>query len=151
MRCRWKESMRHCKPLEDYDILITGLRSEKGCLRKIFREQRLDLEKINYIPSHDTWTNIVNTQHFWEKYDEVFITSSALHIRRIEKVFSLLDSGRNITYSISDEEDVAYAGFSLWMYSSLLGCKIMSYLSGLVRRVWRSRFRDLFSNLHHQY
>jgi hypothetical protein len=135
MAFRLKKSLESCTPLCDYDVLFTGLRSEWEYLKGLLNKEGSSISpaEITFITSWDTWSNLVHTQHIWEKYEKVFIASSPLHIHRIKLVFSHLNKGENVCYSITGEKEVGYAKLSLWLYSKKMGCRAMSLFSQFIR------------------
>ena len=132
---RLKKSLESCTPLCDYDVLFTGLRNEWEYLKELLKKEKsvITPAEITFIASWDTWSNLIHTQHIWGKYEKVFIASSPLHIHRIKLVFSHLNRGNNVCYSITDEKEVGYAKISSWLYSKKLGCRAMSLISQIIR------------------
>lgn len=120
-------------PVNDSDIIFTGFEEEFSFFKEFMKMHFPQVKEFHFVHSHDTWTNVKNTQAIWKEYENIYCATEKWHGKRTLKLFHLL--GRKNENEIEDTkgEEASNAQFLCILYSTRISAMIMSVIARILR------------------
>lgn len=131
---RIEASLAFYQPSE-YDILLVGYYKERDFFENFLENRRLDYQ-FSFVHSWNTWTNIENSLHIWDKYTDIYAFSEHWHLKRIKMFFSRLGKKDGLHFSELSSPEKWNASLLYLLYRTRWGTDLMLRLS-------KKAFRDL--------
>lgn len=119
-------------PVNEADVLFTGFEEEFTFFKKFIGKSFPEVKEVSFVHSHDTWTNVKNTQAIWQKYEKIYCSTEKWHSKRTLKLFQML--GReDVEMHYTGGEEAANAKLLCLLYSTRISAWGMSVIARILR------------------
>ena len=119
-------------PVNEADVLFTGFEEEFTFFKKFIGKSFPEVKEVSFVHSHDTWTNVKNTQAIWQKYEKIYCSTEKWHSKRTLKLFQML--GReDVEMHYTGGEEAANAKLLCLLYSTRISAWGMSVIAKILR------------------
>lgn len=119
-------------PVNDSDIIFTGFEEEFSFFKDFVGNRFPEVKEVSFVHSHDTWTNVKNTQAIWQKYEKIYCSTEKWHSKRTLKLFQML--GReDVEMHYTGGEEAANAKLLCLLYSTRISAWGMSIIARILR------------------
>lgn len=122
-------------PVDDSDVLFTSYSEDLEFFLKNIGEpfSQIFNQETDFIPSHDTWTNIKNTKGVWEQYDKIYIATEKYHGIRTKRLFKFFGRTTGIQIYDTGGKESRNARLLCLFYSTRLCARCMSFIARIFR------------------
>ena len=120
-------------PVNEADVLFTGFEEEFLFFKEFMRMHFPQVKEVSFVHSHDTYTNISNTQAIWQEYDNICCATEKWHGKRTLKLFHLLGRKRGLKIEDTKGEEAANARLLCVLYSTRISAWGMSVIARILR------------------
>ena len=120
-------------PVNDSDIVFTGFEEEFSFFKDFVGNRFPEVKEVSFVHSHDTWTNVKNTQVFWEEYESIYCATEKWHGKRTLKLFHLLGRKKGLKIEDTKGEEASNAQLLCILYSTRISAMIMSVIARILR------------------
>lgn len=120
-------------PVNDSDIVFTGFEEEFSFFKDFVGNRFPEVKEVSFVHSHDTWTNIKNTQAIWQKYESIYCATEKWHGKRTLKLFHLLGRKKGIEMHYTLEREASNARLLCVLYSTRPSARFMSVIARILR------------------
>ena len=120
-------------PVNEADVLFTGFEEEFLFFKEFMKMHFPQVKEVSFVHSHDTYTNISNTQAIWQKYEKIYCSTEKWHGKRTLKLFHLLGRKNKIEIEDTKGEEASNAQLLCILYSTRISAMIMSVIARILR------------------
>ena len=120
-------------PVNDSDIIFTGFEEEFSFFKDFVGNRFPEVKEVSFVHSHDTWTNVKNTQVFWEEYKSIYCATEFFHSIRTINLFQILGREDGIEMHYTGGKEASNARLLYILYSTRISAWGMSVIAKILR------------------
>lgn len=120
-------------PVNDSDIIFTGFEEEFSFFKDYVGNRFSEVKGVLFVHSHDTWTNVKNTQAIWKEYENIYCATEKWHGKRTLKLFHFLGRKEGIKIKDTKGKEASNAKLLCTLYSTRISAWGMSIIARILR------------------
>lgn len=120
-------------PVNEADVLFTGFEEEFLFFKEFMKMHFPQVKEFHFVHSHDTYSNVKNTQVFWEEYKSIYCATEKWHGKRTLKLFHLLGRKEGIKIKDTKGKEASNAKLLCTLYSTRISAWGMSVIARILR------------------